>query len=189
MNAIWQLWEAGLSNEVCNKIIKEAESYEVEDATIGSVNSKKNKQIRQSTVRWVNSTNETSRFIHNILWSYASAANKNAFGLDINLLDQIQYTIYDGTKEDFYGFHYDTFWANPTMYDRKISVTVQLSDPEDYEGGEFLFEPQFIQPEQKKLKKQGSILVFPSMIGHCVKPVTKGTRKSLVAWVEGPKFR
>ena len=96
MNAIWQLWEAGLSNEVCNKIIKEAESYEVEDATIGSVDSKKNKQIRQSTVRWVNSTNETSRFIHNILWSYASAANKNAFGLDINL----NHNSYNQTKKN-----------------------------------------------------------------------------------------
>lgn len=41
MNAIWQLWEAGLSDDVCDKIIKEAESYKVEEATIGSVNLKK----------------------------------------------------------------------------------------------------------------------------------------------------
>ena len=189
MNAIWQLWEAGLSNEVCDKIIKEAESYKIEDATIGLGNLKKDKQVRKSTVRWVNSGNETSKFIHNILWDYVTTANKNAFGLDINFLEQIQYTVYDGGEEDFYDWHFDTFWANPTMYDRKVSVTIQLSDPEDYEGGEFLFDPQHIQPVQTKLKKRGTVLVFPSMIRHCVKPVTKGTRKSLVAWVEGPKFR
>ena len=116
-------------------------------------------------------------------------ANRNAFGFDINYLADVQYTIYKGTDEGFYNWHYDTFWAGENTYDRKISAIIQLSDPADYEGGEFLLESQYEQPNSIDLKQRGTVLCFPSFLRHTVKPVTKGTRKSLVAWIEGPKFR
>ena len=75
------------------------------------------------------------------------------------------------------------------MHDRKLSVTIQLSDSNDYEGGDFVFDQEYQSPDPKALRKKGTILVFPSPIRHAVKPVTKGTRKSLVAWVEGPKWK
>ena len=101
----------------------------------------------------------------------------------------MQYTIYKGTDEGFYNWHYDTFWAGETTYDRKISVIIQLSNPSDYEGGEFLLEDQYEQPNATELKQRGTVLCFPSFLMHTVKPVTKGIRKSLVAWIEGPKFK
>jgi PKHD-type hydroxylase len=74
------------------------------------------------------------------------------------------------------------------MYDRKISIIIQLTDPSEYEGGEFEMDYQYEQPNKEDLKKKGTIIVFPSFIPHRVTELTKGTRKSLVAWVEGPKF-
>ena len=191
MNAIWQLWDKGLPNELCDEIITESEKYKIQDATVGSDNAgaKLNNEVRSSTIRWVDPTVASSKFIHNLLFDFATQANRNAFGFNITSLHQIQYTIYEGEQQDFYNWHFDTFWANSGQYDRKVSLTVQLSHPEDYEGGEFQLDSQYIQPDSIQLKNRGTVLAFPSVIQHRVLPVTKGIRKSLVAWVEGPKFR
>jgi PKHD-type hydroxylase len=73
-------------------------------------------------------------------------------------------------------------------FQRKLSCSVQLSDENDYEGGDLLFQPgsdkEIIVP-----KKQGSIIVFSSMLRHKVAPVTSGTRYSAVAWMRGPAFK
>jgi len=189
MNAIWQMWAQALDKELCDRIVTECEYYNPEDATIGSTNKTQDHQVRRSTVRWVDAKDKNSIFIHDLLMDYATLANRHAFGVEINQLHEIQYTIYNGEQEDFYDWHFDTFWANPRQTDRKISITIQLSNPDEYEGGEFLFEKQHNQPPQSQLKQRGTVLAFVSPIRHCVTPVTKGTRKSLVAWIEGPKWR
>lgn len=68
---------------------------------------------------------------------------------------------------------------------RKLSMTVQLSDVGDYEGGDL----EFADAEAPAPKEIGSLIVFPSYLDHRVKPVTAGLRKSLVSWVSGPAFR
>jgi PKHD-type hydroxylase len=66
-------------------------------------------------------------------------------------------------------------------------LSVQLSDPSDYEGGDLLLH---ISADPKKApKNQGQVILFPSHTLHEVTPVTKGIRYSLVAWVTGPKFK
>ena len=68
-------------------------------------------------------------------------------------------------------------------------MTVQLSDPDTYEGGQFFFYNGNKEEEEPEIQKQGSILVFDSRMWHRVAPVTKGVRYSLVSWVLGPHFR
>lgn len=74
---------------------------------------------------------------------------------------------------------------------RKLSISVQLSAPEDYDGGELEF--QILQDEHneplKVGKERGSTIFFPSYMTHRVTPVTRGTRWSLVTWINGPPFR
>ena len=111
------------------------------------------------------------------------------FGVEVSDIFDIQYTIYDGEEQGHYDWHFDTFWANNTEYDRKLSITIQLSDPNDYEGGDFIIDPQYEVPDKNKLRQKGTVFVFPSPIRHKVSPVKKGIRKSLVAWVEGPKWK
>lgn len=74
----------------------------------------------------------------------------------------------------------------PGKANRKLSLVCQLSDPSEYEGGEFQINPggSILVPERTK----GTVIIFPSYLVHRVAPVTKGTRRSLVLWVEGPAF-
>lgn len=189
MNAIWQMWASALSDKLCDEIITECEYYKPSQANIGNEQSKIDDNVRKSTVRWIDATDPNSKFIHDLLLYYARLANRQAFGFDITQLHDIQYTTYDEEQQGFYKLHHDTFWANTTAFDRKISITIQLSNPNDYEGGEFMFDKQYIQPDQSELKQRGTVLAFPSPIDHYVQTVTKGIRKSLVAWIEGPKWR
>lgn len=191
MKAIWQMWEAELSDDTINRIVEECEFYTPEKSRVGFREEGKEAEdeVRSSTVRWINPLDTGSKFIKDILMNYANLANRECFGVDINNIYDIQYTIYDAKEKGHYDYHFDTFWANPTHSDRKLSITIQLSDSNDYEGGDFLFDPQYVNPDREKLRKKGTVLVFPSPIRHCVETVTKGVRKSLVAWVEGPKWR
>ena len=70
---------------------------------------------------------------------------------------------------------------------RKISLSVQLTDPGEYEGGQLqLYTKKNVQTLPKT---KGSAIFFPSFLLHQVTPVTKGKRMSLVAWVTGPQFK
>jgi PKHD-type hydroxylase len=104
-------------------------------------------------------------------------------------MNEIQFTEYYGAEEGGgkYDWHVDIFWDNPMPFDRKLSVTIQLSEPSDYEGGQFEFFG--MQSPGEEFRRRGSVLVFPSVFNHRVLPVTAGERLSLVTWVEGPKFR
>ena len=190
MRQLWQLWEKGISQADIQSIISECETYTPMDAMVGlGQDGKEESRVRKSVVRWINKDDINSRFIYNLLWQYANEANRNPFGVEIRDIFDIQYTIYEGTANGFYDWHIDTFWANDSEWDRKLSITVQLSNPSDYEGGDFMIEPQYEQPNPHSLKQQGTVFVFPSTLRHQVTPVTSGVRKSLVAWVEGPKWK
>ena len=70
---------------------------------------------------------------------------------------------------------------------RKISASLQLSSPTDYNGGEMLIKSNreaIISP-----KELGTLIVFPSFLLHKVKPIISGQRESLVIWISGPPFR
>jgi len=77
---------------------------------------------------------------------------------------------------------------------RKLSLTINLTEPQNYEGGNLKFDlgshtkgEQFV--ECVEARNQGTIIVFPSYLYHCVTPVTKGTRYSLVLWCSGEPFK
>ena len=72
---------------------------------------------------------------------------------------------------------------------RKLSITIQLSDSDEYEGGDFVFTKDIPSPDAELIRKKGTIIVFPSFLYHQVMPVTKGTRYSLVGWYEGNDWR
>jgi len=184
MNSIWQMWERGIQPTTCNKIIEECEKLQPMKANVGD-GGDVNTSVRRSEVRWAGQI----EWINQLIYGFATRANRQAFGFDISYLEDIQYTIYNGTDQGYYDWHHDTFWAGNTSFDRKISVTIQLSDPTEYEGGQFLLDPMYEQPDPKALAQRGTIFCFPSPIRHTVMPVTSGVRKSLVAWIEGPKFR
>ncbi len=100
------------------------------------------------------------------------------------LVESFQYTVYHGAEGGHYSWHVDT---GKTVEPRKISLTLQLSDPSIYEGGELIL--QAGEGPSQAQKARGTLVAFPSYVMHRVTPVTAGIRKSLVIWVAGPAFR
>jgi PKHD-type hydroxylase len=184
---MWQMWSGALSDSDVSNIIDASEQFPTQEANTGYDGERKDTEFRSSEIRWVGKRQVP--WIAELLWTYAQEANRNAFGFDIDYIKDIQYTKYPAEISGRYGWHQDTFWANPTPYDRKLSVVVQLSDPSEYEGGQFEFDPNIESPLPEDLSRKGTIIVFPSFLQHQVTPVTKGLRRSLVSWIEGPKFR
>tara|TARA_B100002019_G_C21215224_1_gene571649 strand:+ start:262 stop:819 length:558 start_codon:yes stop_codon:yes gene_type:complete len=185
MKDMWMMWDRIEENNV-DEFNFIAEQYPLINASIGQgEKNKTDQQIRRSQIRWVKDD-----LIKNKMMEYAKVANRSLWNFDINYMDDVQHTRYHHEDHGHYDWHVDIFWDNKlTLYDRKISVIIQLTDGDEYEGGDFLIDPQYVQPPKDLMRKKGTVFAFPSFIRHKVEPVTAGTRKSFVTWIEGPAFR
>lgn len=170
----------------------------------------KDNEIRQSTNKWLDhqeGSNFDQVLKQKIFDGMVHANQISGWGYEVDNMEQWQYTIYEAQenrKGDFYTWHTDAgveSYPNGTI--RKISCTVQLSDPDEYEGGHFqwieatnVFDnlrsfdstinvDDLIHTAPFSGKASGSLIVFPSWLHHQVTPVTNGIRKSLVVWNTG----
>ncbi len=185
MNAWWQMWQGGFTKELCQQIIADGSKLPPVEGSIGHCNVPIiDKGFRRSTIRWIPRSWD---WLRKELEFYFQTANINAFGFDLSVLREIQFTEYNCEQTGHYDWHEDLTWTNPKPYHRKLSLVVQLSDSEDYEGCNLELERE--PPKQEELRTKGTIIVFPGFMKHRVSLITKGTRYSLVAWYEGPKFR
>lgn len=174
-----------LTPDECNKIVERGSVLALNTATMFSGYSQ---EYRNSRVGWFNRFHDSD--IVSLIYEAALIFKRNIFNYDINYINDMQFTLYEGTPQNVakYDWHFDIFYNNDSPFDRKISFVLQLSNPYEYEGGDFEFQSPYEEmiPEAKN---KGSVILFPSFIPHRVTGVTSGTRKSLVSWVEGPKFR
>lgn len=191
----------------------------IEDKTVEEVkqiNSLDNTYIRDSEVAWLN-----EKWIYEKIIPFVDKANYEAgWKYDIDFFESFQFTKY-GINQ-FYGWHMDgqtdhygkykrfipgltplqngkvpnNYTKNSKMVNkvRKISVTINISPPESYDGGllKFDFGPHSTGERYhlcEEIKPRGSIIVFPSFVYHQVTPVTRGTRYSLVLWCLGKPFK
>ena len=115
-------------------------------------------------------------------------ANRELWGLDLDGGVEWQLAHYSDSDEGEYRPHFDFNPTSDKMSCRKVSASIQLSDPTEYEGGDIVF-PNVGQPSSDELRRLGSVLIFPSYLVHSVMPVTRGQRFSLVAWFSGPRWR
>jgi len=196
---------------ICKEIVKYAQHYEPNVAITGTQGQSRNlklnpldseetkslKQKRKSDVVWLN-----DKWIYKEIHPYLTAANQNAgWNFEWSWSEECQFTSY--TAKGHYGWHQDS-WGKP--YDdperpaamgkiRKLSMTLNLSDPKTYTGGGLEFDPRSRDDGQSsilkchQIKPQGSIVVFPSFVWHRVRPVRSGKRYSLVCWSLGWPFK
>jgi|DEB0MinimDraft_10_1074344.scaffolds.fasta_scaffold73863_2 PKHD-type hydroxylase len=174
-------WRNGLfTPEELDTIISIGESIELVKASTYGEQSDKN---RNSFVTFL-FPNETTNWIFARLAGAINEMNQQFFQFDLTGMEQgLQFTKYTAPGEH-YDWHVDKGHMTPS---RKLSLSVQLSDPKDYKGGEF--EMMFGRKPQKIGRERGMTVFFPSYTLHRVRPVTKGTRYSLVAWISGPPFK
>ena len=186
-----------LTPRFCNELINYANhhkkqigltgSYEKENLTKKDIKNLQKK--RKSNLVWLDDA-----WIYKEIIPYVQLANKTAkWNFSLKGAEACQFTEYN--QGEYYDWHHDQF-TDEKEITRKLSVTCNLSKPEDYEGGELefgLFNPNakrkynFLKCEE--IKPQGSIVVFPSFLWHRVTPVTKGKRNSLVIWSQGDRFK
>ena len=194
-----------LCDDIINYGLSQAESMArtggYGDRELSKQEIKDMKRKRNSDLVWLSET-----WIYKELHPYIHQANKSAgWNFEWDRSESCQFTKYK--LNQYYDWHCDS-WDKP--YDRpnhpeehgkirKLSMTCQLTDGSEYEGGELEFDFKNYDPhmrdESKHLVKakeilpKGSIIVFPSFVWHRVKPVTKGTRYSLVMWNLGYPFK
>ena len=188
----YKIFPKALSEEECDYIASEAEKLlNIDEATLGENTERDVRaKIRSGKTGFIESSNWNHTVLCNYassrLWNYVNEANRTSFGFDISYLSNIQYTIYE-PPGDHYDWHIDTFIDTPNAYQRKLSMTVQLSNDWEYEGGDFELNQAGL--ESTDIRTKGTVLIFPSFLLHRVKPVSKGVRKTLVAWFEGKAFK
>ena len=140
-------------------------------------------ELRKSSVMRIDNTLE-NKWLYDKLAQIAVNCNHERYWFDIlGFHEGLQLTRY--SEGDFFEWHLD-FGAGETS-NRKLSMTMQLSNPNDYEGGDLQF--MVNQNIVTAPREQGTLIIFPSFILHRVTPITKGTRQSIVGWVSGPPYR
>lgn len=176
-----------LPEKVISSVIDELRIPEEQMSTgaIGSSNDIKH-DTRNSRVCFLDSTNWMSGFVYH----YIMKSNQSNFKYDILGYDgnKIQYSEY--RKDCFYDWHIDYQGGNvDNEYDRKLSFSLQLSDPNDYEGGQLQLMDSCTNKCYFAPEERGTLVVFDSKIKHRVRKVKSGIRKSLVGWVIGPRYK
>jgi PKHD-type hydroxylase len=186
MKNVWEVWQSALSIDECREFVAHAQTFPEHQATVGfQATARSDLKHRESVIRWLD-VHAEKRWVDQIM-RYVASSNRTNFGVDIVAPFDLQFTEYHGTARGQYDWHQDVWLESDRCYDRKLSIVVQLSDPADYEGGAFEFFG--MQSPGQQFSAMGSLLIFPSFLQHRVTPVTKGLRRSLVSWIEGPRWR
>lgn len=174
-------WEGAFTEEELDKLQTLAKEQSI-PAIVGS--GVYNPDIRRSSVGWLSAVEEY-KWVFERLSTVISDLNASFYGFDLlGFGEPLQLTNYSYENSGNYSWHQD--FGGKTV-SRKLSLVLQLSHPEEYEGGNLQLltakEPTTIE------RKRGLISVFPAWTLHQVTPVTKGNRQTLVAWITGPAFK
>jgi PKHD-type hydroxylase len=175
-------WEKQLSQKFCNFIIENTNWENKQIAQVGiDENNIINLKDRVTLVVWQHFLSP----IGCICQSYLNSANKQAgWNFDVDDIESIQIGKYsDGGH---YDWHQDSSIPNDVNKQRKLSISILLNDPSEFDGGNFEFKKN---EGENLLTSQGDIIVFPSFLEHRVTPVTSGVRYSAVTWMNGSAFK
>jgi len=204
-NYYWY-FKSAIPERICDEIVRYGKQLQDQMAVTGGygdkkLNAKQTKNLkkkRNSDIVWM-----SDRWIYNEIHPYIHQANASAgWNFQWDFSESCQFTKY--TKGQFYDWHCDG-WDQPYQRKqgdpsngkiRKLSVTVTLTDPKKYKGGELEFDFRNIDPNKKPhIKKcteilpKGSLVVFPGFVWHRVCPVKSGERNSLVIWNLGWPYK
>ena len=174
LESCWQ-WEKGeIPDHICDYIVNNINVELYEKGVTGfdrKINSERNVNIQFDNINWINA----------LLQGYIRYANFANFNYDLSDEDKESMQISKYSVGEFYGEHRD-FGKNDNLT-RKLSLTVQLSDENSYEGGDLILYNGSIR--NKGSRGKGSVIVFDSRVYHEITPITRGVRYSLVKWYHG----
>lgn len=180
------VWTGGFTDDEIEKITFLEQLQSFGKGRVGDDTGDAPAEVRDSDIAWIH-PDQNSNWLFDRISGITSRVNYDHFMYNIDGIEAFQYTKYGPNQH--YTWHWDVGfgWQN---YIRKISLVVALSDPDEYEGGEFEIVKDGNLDNITSFKpKKGDIIYFASWMPHRVKPVTSGERKTLVAWVMGERER
>ena len=182
----WKSWVVETNGvmftpKLCQEIIDLSKTLEQKESTVNNLITKED-TIRQSTISWI--PFDKMQPVYNDINDFIQRINRNHFGFEnIQITEEAQVSSY--SKGQFYEWHTDTrtnMQEEPPV--RKLSMTLLLNDPSEFEGGDLEIANNEFVP-----MKQGHATIFASFLQHRVSPITRGVRKSLVMWFGGEPFK
>jgi len=177
---LYAFWNNAFSKEECQKIINIAKGKGLIKGT-----TKGESDVRDSKISWLYPSDGID-WVFRRVTDMTLNLNERFFKFDLfGLNEGFQFTNYEAPSGK-YGKHVDRA-INIAV--RKLSISIQLTNPEEYDGGELKLYDGDDEKGTVMSKEQGTLVIFPSYVLHEVMPVTKGTRNSLVTWVTGKQFK
>lgn len=167
------------------KELKEMEEFKVpfEDAGVGKEKyGIVDHSVRNSKINWW----FESHWACSVISHYIGIANRKNWEYDLNLLENIQISVYN--KDGHYNWHSDYGVSTRGDFTRKLTVNVLVSDPSEYDGGDLElidYHGNFVVTPKEK----GTVIIFDSRVPHRITPVTRGRKVSLDTWMYGPKLK
>ena len=201
------VYPEAVSAELCDKIVLTGEKIDPKPGKVATENGFDVNTDKRSDKIAIIPHHTDTKWLYDELWEIVLEINRQNWGYNIEALEELQYSQY--FKDHFFGWHRDTIdtvgrlsKSNRPDLTRKISLSIQLSDPTEYSGGGLeLNQNEMGDPEtpdtsdtktrsgeidiREMAASRGSIIAFPSIIRHRVSPIRHGCRKALVAWVGG----
>jgi len=182
--------------DVCEQIVKDCKQNILGKASVLDFDKKgrDDPEVRKTLVHFIK---DKDNKVNELAWHFLREANKIQFNYDLDYFQAIQFAEYK--NGGFYGWHQDDSGIEKSNEIRKLSLSLILSNPDNFEGGELQFyngdrpmeDTEDVTAEQvtNDIKAQGSVIVFDSRDFHRVTPVVEGTRHSIVCWCCGPNFK
>lgn len=178
-------WTGAFTPEELDRIEAYGDRLTLEKATVAAeVQGKEDESTRISRTAWIARNAETewfynrmeraARMLNDKIWQFALSGFSELF----------QYTVYDGQERAHFDWHVDQGYV---AVQRKLSISLQLTDGDQYEGCDLQFHGRKIIDTAPR--ERGAIVAFPSYVLHRVTPIVRGTRKAVVIWVTGPSFK
>jgi PKHD-type hydroxylase len=177
---------------MCDRIAELGDALELESGNLVGDQRVNARERRLSDVGFFLGE-ESYQFIFDGVAYFTNKANSEAWRFELQGILPLQYSVY--REGHFIEWHHDTLSAPPDPSRsgpppvRKLSFSLQLSDPDTYEGGDFQIRGEDGHVDEalwRTMRQKGSFLIFPGVIPHRVTSVTAGERRSLVGWVLGP---
>jgi PKHD-type hydroxylase len=177
----WQ--DAGVYNEGYNK---EGKASVASFTTTGRINTETRKHKLQPLFP-IPPDNFPFPEITNLI----SNVNSNYWKFDLRYINFMRDTptIFKYTLGGKFNWHFD---FNSDAADRKLAYSIQLSDTNDYEGGDLEFfdgDETGKREKDPNLREKGNIIIFPTYVWHRITPITRGTRYVMVGWIHGPTYK
>ena len=181
----WSYIENLFSAEECDNIVAFGKQYSLNKAGTGNQQHEHKDHdtlIRDSNIVFIEACSEF-QWVYERLTSAVLKTNEQFYNFDLfSFGESLQFSEYGVGQK--YDYHIDKSYRGVI---RKLSISLQLSNPSDYVGGDLQI--KIGTDDMQTTRERGSLIVFPSYVLHRVTPVTQGTRYSLVGWVNGNPFK